>query len=121
MKTLCAVLCFLSLSGFQLKAERSVKQYEQDVASKDAWTVTTAKIYVTGLGEGIEWANAQAKVRLYCPPGELALGMDNYLDILDRQIAFDRNSQGKDFPEGSPIGLELLFGLKRTFPCSTGK
>jgi hypothetical protein len=116
MKTL-TVLCFMLIVSAPLKAEKTVEQYRTLIASNNQITVEETRFYVLGLGDGITWANAET--HLFCQPGELSLGVDNYLDILDRQIGFDSARMGKDIVNKQWIGRVLLDGLKRTFPCQT--
>ncbi len=74
--------------------------------------------YIQGVGEGFGWANAELRVKgrplLYCQPGKLSLGPDNYLDILNRELE-------EPYVAGlrAPTAIEgiLLQGLERTFPC----
>jgi hypothetical protein len=72
-----------------------------------------------GIGRGLFWANAEAddsfKKKLYCAPQKLALGLDNYLRIVDDEI--DRVVYTPDMP----VELVLLKGLQRVFPCPWDK
>lgn len=74
--------------------------------------------YISGVGEGIFWANNRMRnlgmPPLYCQPDKLVLTRDNYLDILERFI--QENKALNKRPE-SPIELLLLEGLIETFPC----
>jgi hypothetical protein len=87
MLTLLAALCFLAVVT-QAKAEITVKDYRARMMSDDAARVM--KTYIKGLGDGIGWANAQANSRkapLFCQPRKLALDVENFVDIINRQIA----------------------------------
>jgi hypothetical protein len=70
---------------------------------------TAFKTYLNGMGVGYSWANTMLNQRglplLYCQPGKLALGADNYADILQREIT-NRSSIKPD----DPIEALLLFG-----------
>lgn len=95
-------------------AELNVKQYLQDKDSK------TTLIYLSGLAEGLRWANADIKRAnlppLFCVPKKHVLRIENYQNILDRKIEELRES--KLFDEDKLlVGPVLLKGLKDTFPC----
>jgi hypothetical protein len=77
--------------------------------------LTTRKAYVAGVGNGLFWANVYLKKSLYCPPPNLAVYVDNYVDILDREIDISRKN--KTLTDDTHIELLLIEGLKRTFPC----
>lgn len=72
------------------------------------------KKYIEGVGKGFEWANVQLKSSgqkpLYCQPN-LAMYAENYLSIIDAEIAKD-SAAAKN-----PIELYLLNGLIAIFPC----
>ena len=78
-------------------------------------------IFIQGLGEGFLWANTELEFNkrplLYCQPGKLLLGSENYKDILDRQIDEMRKIDKKFNEDKYYIGIILLEGLKETFPC----
>lgn len=90
-------------------SEVSIQEY------KSMTDENLTKIYISGLGKGIFWANLDAnsllKKKLYCPPGKLALAVDNYMQILNDEIA-----RGI-YPADTPIEFVLLKGLERVFPC----
>ena len=77
--------------------------------------------YVSGVGNGISWANAQLgtlrREKLYCAPVKLALGLASYKDILDRQIAEQAKRRTDDELGKLDIELLLMNGLIETFPC----
>jgi hypothetical protein len=76
-------------------------------------------MYIKGVGMGYACANVDNKINglppLYCPPVNLGVTVENYLDIIDRYIERHKNIKGEN-PE-SFIELLLLKGLKETFPC----
>jgi hypothetical protein len=90
MRIALAALYLFALNAGQVKAEMTVKRYRVGMRSKDANVVATAKMYVKGLGDGMSWVNAAAdkytKAPIFCPPPNLGLGLENYVDIIDRQI-----------------------------------
>jgi hypothetical protein len=116
MRKLFVALCFLTLGEVQLEAEVSVKDYKQRMGSSNPTVVALTKAYVRGLGEGMSWASSAAQVGggdgLFCPPQKLALTVENYVDIIDRQIKTARGDV-----ENRYIGELLIIGLQETFPC----
>jgi hypothetical protein len=120
MRTVLTTLCFLTMSAVQAKAEVTVKEYKTRMASSDAFQVAAMKFYIRGLGEGLTWANTQAramKTPLFCSPRKLALTLENYIDIIDRQIEKRSSEITQAELEGTFIGLMLTVGLEETFPC----
>jgi hypothetical protein len=120
MRTLLATLCFLTMADVQAKAEVTVKEYKARMASSDAALVFATKYYVRGLGEGMVWANTSARLRqapLFCSPHNLELTVENFIDIIDRQILMAQAEGEGAYVEGTYIGLLLSAGLEETFPC----
>lgn len=75
--------------------------------------------YLIGIGEGFSWANgilaSEEKEVLYCQPRNYFLSLGNIKNILDDEINY-KNKQNY-YKGNAPIGLYLLYGLQRTFPC----
>jgi len=121
MRTLLAVAAYIVLSAVQGNAEITVKEYKAAIAN--AAGGDAVKLYIKGLGEGIGWANIRAttaKMPLFCPPGKLALGLENFIDIIDRQIeAQAKGNMPQAQLDGAMIGLVLLVGFQETFPCTS--
>jgi len=115
MRTLLVTLCLLAVSVVQAKAEINVKDYKTSMASDNASRAMT-RAYIRGLGEGMAWANIN-QARLYCPPGQLALVLENFIDIIDRQIEMRSTRWPQAELDRTYIGLLLFDGLKETFPC----
>ena len=71
------------LMAMTLQAEVTVKEYREEMASSTVYR-EAMKAYITGLGDGIRWANATAlsdnNKPLYCGPGNLAFGVENGTD-----------------------------------------
>jgi hypothetical protein len=101
------------VSVVQAKAEINVKEYKTRMALDDASRAMT-KAYIRGLGEGMAWANID-QARLYCPPGQLALVLENFIDIIDRQIEMRSTRWPQAELDKTYIGLLLFAGLKKTF------
>jgi hypothetical protein len=74
------------------------------------------KTYFLGAGNAYQWVNVQVpslrKSPLFCPPEQMILQEQNYLDILDAEIL---RRQPKDDSYIDPL---LLMGLEFTFPCN---
>ena len=114
--------------------------------------------YIAGLGAAFSWANAWTKMggglwpgserdvvrdtnrllgrdvpeRLYCPPDDLDIKVEQYTHILDSEIkrqldtaaggtAAERAQMRRMATENFFVGEVLLAGLQRTFPCSKAK
>lgn len=120
MRTAIQVLCLLIFIGTAAKAEITVRDYRTTMSSKDQAQIALTKFYVNGIAAGIMAANARLDIvnQLYCPNKSLVLNTDNYLDILDREIA---NLAQRGMPNAmldeTPISLVILGGLQETFPC----
>ena len=94
----------IALAGFgTAHSEISIKEYKS--VKEEHFT----KVYINGIGRGLFWANAEAddsfKKKLYCSPSKLALGVENYLQIIDDEI--ERATYTSDMP----VELVLLKGL----------
>lgn len=81
------------------------------------------KLWVHGVGVGFSWANValihSKNKPLYCPPAQLYLGADNYLNILVRQLDAMKKASTDTTPMPPKMEIEpiLLLGLQNTFPC----
>lgn len=98
----------------------SVKTYEEMMSSNNSSDVLVVKTYVFGLGEGFTMSNTvllgRKQESLFCPPENLPLNADNFIDILNKTIDRYKNA-GKNISE-MPILILLFRGLETTFPCS---
>ena len=99
----------------------SVRQYlaDRDASNKAAFD-RLVKPYLTGVGEGLLWANAQLKAQkstpFFCDPDDVSLTTTDYLSIVDSET-----KQPYVQPE-YPVELLLLKGLaRRNFPASEGQ
>jgi len=119
MRTLLTLL-FLALVAVQARA-LTVREYKATMASADKSGITLTRIYVGGLGEGIVAANVQAerinKAPIFCQPQKLALGIDNFVNILDSIITTISTKAPREKVNEMSIVLLLLEGLQETFPC----
>ena len=83
--------------------------------------VIMTKAYVLGLGEGIRATNVLINPRLFCPPPKLPLGVENFVDVLDRAIKDLSVRLPNPEVEAKDISVVLLRGLVDTFPCAGDK
>jgi hypothetical protein len=120
MRSVFAILVLLFMTQTSAVADMTVKQYRAANASTSPRDVKEVQIYVFGLGVGLSWGNSDATLKgrpLYCQPGKLALGVADYLQLLDDRIT----SLSKFVPSEKlgefDIGLLLLEALQETFPC----
>jgi len=119
MRTAIATLFLFAVSAAQAKAELTVKEYKERMASSDAAVIATTRAFINGLGVGIGWANTDSKVKLFCQPGKLALEVQNFIDIINSEIETASTFMPQESLDKSFIGLVLLRGLEDTFPCAS--
>lgn len=112
------VLVFPPLSSAY--ADMTVAQYNKIQRGTEAWTL--AELYIGGMAEGLEWANAELETKgrqpLFCTPDKLPMTRGGYVAILDNYLQrpdVKRKTEGK--PELSYVGIFLLSALCDTFPC----
>jgi hypothetical protein len=101
-----------------LQAEVMVKDYREAMAGSPA-EKSVMEIYIAGVGSGINWANVLATTRkqpFYCQPEKLLLGTSDKLDIINREI--EGASARINNLDTWPIGVLLLDGLMKKFPCT---
>ena len=79
-------------------------------------SIVAVKLHVAGIADGLSWANSAVQLnggsRLYCPPDNLSLNDDNYINMIDSEIARSPSFDGNTY-----LGLVLLRALQRAFPC----
>jgi hypothetical protein len=120
MRTIVAAVILSAVSMIpQAKADSTVKEYKEAMASSDPTSVRVMKVYILGMGEGIGWANTMADGILYCEPSQLALGVANFVDIINREIEATSKMASKENLDKMWIGLMLMKGLQSTFPCAS--
>jgi len=72
-------------------------------------------IYVSGLANAYDWVNAQSENEntkmLFCPPENIAITVNQNMDILSRFIAAHPTEAKRS------LGLVLLEALKDALPC----
>ncbi|WP_432283931.1 hypothetical protein SLT36_19050 [Aminobacter sp. BA135] len=78
---------------------------------------TVREVYVSGLGEGMSWANVSANSdlgkSLYCLPPRLGLSGRNYISILEDYAERYKSAGSYD----QEVALLLLSALQEMFPC----
>ena len=118
---LTAVATLLALNSAPLQA-LDVKTYRESAGQDATKLAVTEMIYITGVGEGLTWANAQLSAlgrdRLYCAPAKPGLSLANYKEILDRQIAEEAKRRSEKELDQLNIESLLLKGLIEAFPCA---
>ena len=96
-----------------------IAAYEKAKELPDARKIN--EMYITGVGQGILWANAavtkKTKAPLYCPPESLPLNGQNYMQLIDQYLQFLRSKPG--FDESAPVELVLMRALQDNFPCKS--
>jgi hypothetical protein len=102
----------------------SVRNYTTSISSDDEVVVVATKAYIKGLGEGIKSANAYAttaKTPLFCPPEKLALALENYIDIINRQIKSLSSQMTQAKLEDLWIGVLVMEGLHEPSPAGANR
>jgi hypothetical protein len=83
----------------------------------DDWAIMAT--YVKGFGAGIQYANLQLLVNhakpIYCPPQTLELNMENYLVLLDDELAKGKTSKN------TYIEVVLTYAIINAFPCKAAR
>lgn len=77
---------------------------------------SSVTLYLKGLHEGFTWMNgaldASGRDLVFCAPGNLALGNDQILSLLEGYV--DANAVFRD----KPVGMSLMLTMQDAFPCS---
>jgi hypothetical protein len=117
MRSLILAGC-LSVLSIHLHAEMSLKEYRTSRSSTDANAKAASKVYVQALGEGLTWANNEArdqfKLQLFCPPKGVQV---DFVDLLEGKIAQLAKSDPTSSWETYYVGSTLLWSLEDTFSC----
>ncbi len=114
-KFILAISVLLFLGSPAVKADFKYSYVIEKIESSNQLDRLLYKQYIYGLGEGITWMDAKMKtdlgIRYYCPPQNIALNEENYLDIAKSFV------KANPYAEQSPFGWLLITALKETFPC----
>ena len=77
---------------------------------------TYIEIYVSGFGQGLNWATSYSKINknrpVFCAPAKLVINGNVIISIVDNGL---KNTQMKD---NDPLELFILTEMARVFPCS---
>ena len=99
---------------------RTLSMAGTEVNYKEYKTINKTKefnSYLKGIGEGLQWANEELAARgskaLYCKPQKEVTGIDEYTEILKREVS----ENAAELHDDMPVGLILLNGLMKRFPC----
>ena len=114
---LAAVLFGTHLLADEDVSEVTLKKYLQLKGTLEM------KLYVKGLGGGMELAAViagQNGTPIFCRPPKLALGVENYMSIIEEEVKAKRDS-GAAVDPNTPIGVILISGFVNTFPCKQTK
>jgi hypothetical protein len=105
-----------------MRAELSVKQFKEVMASGETRRIDQIKTFITGLAEGMLWANVmlerEKKTALFCEPETPALTVENCIDIIQHELAKPNERTTRAQQDEHPVGLYLMSGLRAAFPCS---
>jgi hypothetical protein len=75
------------------------------------------KLFIAGVAEGVSLSNMvlekQGTKKIFCQPTNATMSADNILNILQKEI--DENA--KLFKSDTLLGLILIRGLVKTYPC----
>lgn len=110
--------CALVALGFgsDARAEMSVAEYQRATAS--GTVPATTKLYILGLGDGLTWASALQVAHgaspPFCPPSNVAMEVDDYVLLLNREIGRYPAAFSKD----AMVGMFLARALRRAYPCN---
>lgn len=126
MRVLITALWLLAVGSLQAHAQITVKDYRATLTLNDETKVSVMKLYISGIGEGLLWANSEEtrrKTPLYCMPEKLELVTDNYVALIDGQIKklSQRGGATKAELDDFAVGVLLLNGLEATFPCKAAR
>jgi hypothetical protein len=81
-------------------------------------TSQTGRAFLGGVAAGIGWANGVmndlTNGQIYCPPGKIALTLDQNIDLMKQYLATAAEPE-KDYP----LGFVLLLSLRSAFPCKS--
>ena len=109
--TMILALIFLVSAVSTARAEMNFKEYKAIKNTKEF------HLYLKGVGEGLECANEELAARgsktLYCKPEKETMNVEQYSDILKREVA----ENARELSDDMPMGLILLNGLIKRFPC----
>lgn len=108
---MCAVSALCVASG----ANAATLRFKNYTTPKDEAQRILNAVYLDGLKDGLITLNIaiarKGVTPLFCLPPKMALTGDQADDILKRE------AQSVPEPDDMPVGIVLLAGLRKTFPC----
>ncbi len=111
MDNLKKLLMTIAIVPISVHAGMTVSVYEQEKNTEEI------KIYISGLVNGFAFSNTELqtnkKTALFCPPGNLLIKAETYLQILDQKIS----TYPKDKVGRLQIEPLLLSKLIEVYPC----
>jgi hypothetical protein len=109
---ICAAIALCVAAGSANAATLRFKNYTAPENEKQRFLNA---IYLDGLKEGLITFNIalvhSGAAPLFCLPPKIVLTVDQVDDILMRE------AKSVPTPDDMPIGIPLLAGLRKTFPC----
>jgi len=106
------IISFLVGDAYGMTAGEWMTKYKKPASAQEAAILL---IYIRGISEGIEWMDAEMaaeyKVRLFCIPDNLALTLDQKINIL--KVLLDV----KPFMDKTRLGLAIKYAYAHAFPC----
>jgi hypothetical protein len=110
----CLILLSTAAQAQQVNADQFLEAYAADIPPELKQQLAR-KLH--DIEDGLGYANAalvdRHEKQLYCRPPNLALADEQLVAILRAEVK-------KVPPVGKfPVGLVLLYGLERVFPCNT--
>ena len=106
------IISFLVGDAYGMTAGEWMTKYKKPASAQEAAILL---IYIRGISEGIEWMDAEMaaeyKVRLFCIPDNLALTLDQKINIL--KVLLDV----KPFMDKVQLGLAIKDAYVHAFPC----
>lgn len=116
--TALACLIGMSLMAANAHADITYKMYRL-AKSEGGQHWDAIKFYYLGAGNAFLYANIKVRddkmPAWFCIPEKFIIDRQNFVDMLDQQIAKRKATLTDD----SPLDALLLFGLLETFPCKS--
>lgn len=128
MKKFIMALAFVVVSASPAFAVFTVQDFLDIQSGNCQECKNNFRKYLSGMANGIQYMQIAMRIKvkalpLYCPPQRLALSVDNYFDILEREITTQmislKNKENGDLDRllKRLIQSILVLGLQNTFPC----
>jgi hypothetical protein len=123
-KTIRLVAALL-IAASMASADMTLKGYRNLRDSTSAEAKYIAKMFVMGIADGLNYANAELTLTrrepLFCTPDRLPLQFENFDLIVEQEAEHLGEGDGKTKTLDYDVALVLMKGLIRTFPCPVVK